>query len=267
MCKYCGDNTCCGDCWSALLACLRRLCCCYGGDAAENDDFTEYRQEEAIPLLEKSSKSTSSSDDEDEYWGSGGPMSKPGDIVGEKPPLKKGYNCWGWAVAPLTGRLEAWDPPNCSEIETHEEFVEKVFLYIKGLVGESNVEQLSKTEMEEKIKDVNEHQMIIALRTGKTISSSASGTASVKITYHFAKYIFGQWTYKDGEPGPLIAYKVGPHPSLEPDSVWRFHDGLVKNWGDRKFLRDQSGAIIKEPHYTSGTVYFLINLEAKLKSE
>ena len=34
MCKYCGDNTCCGDCWSALLACLRRLCCCYGGDAA-----------------------------------------------------------------------------------------------------------------------------------------------------------------------------------------------------------------------------------------
>ncbi len=265
MCRYCGDSTCCGGCWSELLTCLRQLCCCYGGDIEDND-LTEYRQEGTIPFLEKDS-TESNSDDKDEYWGSGGPMNEPGDIENKKPFLKKGYNCWGWAVVPLTEELKAWDPPNCSESETHDNFIEKVFEYIKVLVGESNVKQLPKAEMEKIIGNVSNDQMVIALRTGELISQSGSGRASVKIAYHFAKYIFGQWTYKDGEQGVLVAYKTKEPPSLEPDTVWTYHKGLVTKAGDRKFLRDQTGNITKKPHYTSKTVYFLINLKNKLKSK
>lgn len=76
MCRYCGDSTCCGDCWSALLARLQQLFCCFGVKYPKYSPVID--EELGADILHDTEISISDSEFDDGY--------KPGQINGFRVP-------------------------------------------------------------------------------------------------------------------------------------------------------------------------------------
>ncbi len=258
MCKCCGHSTCCGGCWSALLACLRRLCCCcYGSDFYVPQPLKALHSPE--PSDDTSSISSRSSIDMTELAVTRDGMLHPdyGDDI--KHALKAPYNCWCWSISPLTHSLKWEDPPDIDQVSDVHTLAQKVTSYLTTNFG-CAIAQYNKDNILPVLANLQRNKFVIAMRVGSP--AKLSGVRH-PISYHFARYIFGQWSYKDGGPGRLIMAS-SDEPTLEPDSFWKEHDDLTYTRNRiRRFPRNPDGTV-RDDHfvYNSETIYLVVTFQS-----
>jgi hypothetical protein len=171
--------------------------------------------------------------------------------------LTEPYNCWSWSINPLTHRLTWEDPPNINTVTSVQELAAVVNDYLRTTYGCTIVQYEGATVVEH-LQAIDGNQFVIAMRTG------APAGDHHPISYHFARYIFGQWSYKDGAQGRLIMARANT-PELEPDSFWKEHDDMTHmRTGTRRFPcnTDSERRTILNNNivYTSKTIYLIITL-------
>lgn len=169
--------------------------------------------------------------------------------------LPKSYNCWCWSISPLTHRLEWVDPPNIETVNSVEDLAHVVSNYIRDTFN-CTVEQYERDNILQHLGGLNKNQFVIAMRTGAPALAGKH-----PISYHFARYMFGQWSYKDGGAGRLIMAR-SKNPVLEPDCFWKEHDDVTHlPTGTRRFPRNSDHTVRRDNFvYNSTTAYLVVTL-------
>lgn len=221
MCRYCGDSTCCGGCWGELLACLRQLCCCcFGG----NSDVLDQKDESDVSFDDKTSSEVDGQVDDDfqtEHknfvFVEGVHAISSGFQKPNRDPLPKGnlYNCWGFALQPITKQLVNKNPKCYSPTST------TVDQLAQGIVNEINeLNSLYECSAsgpfptyEDARKGLTNSEYLIAVRVAKPEGGGG---------YHCIRYKDGKWRYKQNSIGALIKMPS----SCDPDNndAWNVYD-------------------------------------------
>ena len=205
---------------------MGKWCDCFRDDLVDDINTivdNNYDPERLNPL--SLSPGSGSSVDEEEVAVTMHSMIHPnhGDNISEV--LRSSYNCWSWSISPLTHRLKWIDPPGIKNVKSVEDLAHVVSEYLRN----------------------NRCTFIQCERDN--------------ISYHFARYIFGQWSYKDGGIGRLIM-ATSQSPTFEPDSFWKEHDDLKhRPTGTRRFPRNPDCTVRRNNFiYYSRTIYLVVTL-------
>ncbi|MDO4477037.1 MAG: hypothetical protein Q4B93_03690 [Clostridia bacterium] len=233
---------------------MGKWCDCFRDDLVDDINTivdNNYDPERLNPL--SLSPGSGSSVDEEEVAVTMHSMIHPnhGDNISEV--LRSSYNCWSWSVSPLTHRLKWIDPPGIKNVKSVEDLAHVVSEYLRN--NRCTFIQCERDNILEHLTNLNENQFVIAMRTGKPAQESHP------ISYHFARYIFGQWSYKDGGIGRLIM-ATSQSPTFEPDSFWKEHDDLKhRPTGTRRFPRNSDDTVRRNHFvYDSKTIYLVVTL-------
>lgn len=228
MCKYCGDNTCRGDCWSALLACLRQLCCCcFEGDHDSQNmfDTSSLQMDESGTSFDDETNSEVDEEADHDFQSEHKNFTfvkevhaiSSGSQKPNREPLTEGklYNCWGFALQPITKKLVNKNPKCYSRNST------TVDQLAQGIVNEINeLNSLYKcsasgpfSTYEDASKELMNREYLIAVR----VANPEGGGG-----YHCIRYKDGEWKYKQNSTGALIEMPSSCNP--DNDDAWNVYD-------------------------------------------
>lgn len=235
---------------------MGKWCDCFRDDLVDDINIivdNSYVPERLNPL--NLSSGSGSSVDEEEIAVTMHSMIHPSHGGNISKTLPKPYNCWCWSISPLTHRLEWVDPPNIETVNSVEDLATVVSNYVRDTFN-CTVEQFGRNNILQRLGGLNENQFVIAMRVG-----AHALIGKHPISYHFARYMFGQWSYKDGGGGRLIMAR-SENPDLEPDSFWKEHDDVTHvPTGTRRFPRNSDHTVRRDNFvYDSTTVYLVVTL-------
>lgn len=283
ICIYCKDPACNGKCWRWAIGKLKEVCCCCASPPFPEkfSIFNEINQEQLSPMR-KTDRTTASYREKTEpdfhnlgwEWANGPDNSddETHDVIAkanENPyigqPVVGNYNCFSWAVSPVTGILGVFNPPGIdNRVQfTVDQLQRATITFLrkrgcKGITASNNLKSLMNSCACSRACGYN--TLIIAMRVSDTKYDKDNNQYN---DYHFVKYWNGIWSHKPGPNGKL--FKVNcPNDGTLPDTVWRGH--AIYSHADPDGTRasfervSKYGQVNVNPLYKKPTKYVKVNV-------
>ncbi|MBQ6143667.1 MAG: hypothetical protein IJI84_04215 [Clostridia bacterium] len=289
MCKYCGNDTCCGNCWSSLISCLEQLVCCCDCNCSYPHPYYDipisnvgidigtknpYAYKQTEPLLhideyksdntESDNSSTHSSDDPDRLVVTINPNQLPSKQ--ELIVIDTMFNCWSWANNPISNLLaNSWPAglPNEGTLYNIQTLMEATKIYLN--------EMLTKNKIIEYTEITGKNTCVIDFMKNNKLELKQKLIWGLRVSkynkdFHYIRWYLGEWSEKEGTMlGIFKGSASAPVYDFEPDSMWAAATTNLKNPKKVKFPRNpKTGKVQKESVYASPTIYYLITLPLNL---
>ena len=178
------------------------------------------------------------------------------------------YNCWSWAINPISGLLTSCNPPNINDGQeyTIDQMKTATVKYLNAMKKQTKLIGYSEAKTDEEVKkfiaeagDKNRNKLVIGLRVSEDLSCF---NPLHKWDYHYIRWYLGQWSAKGGESG-IVVKNFGPSTTdIEPETMW--FATLINQEEERVRLARSDrgkGEVLKNPIYKGPTTYYLITIK------
>ncbi len=232
------------------------------------DNIVEYAQTSPLVPISKGLEGSppSSEDDEQAY------VTKLSWMLPSQPEsdaTRTYYNCWLWALNPLTSKFELTDTEGFPKMGTNVSVSELAEIVKRKIIAKHTCKSCTIHSESELLSEIlpnlgkYEPCYIIAMR----VSGADSGD------YHFARYLYGQWSHKVGWEG-RVQVSIKTTNGLPPEGFWEHRTvdrenrnagaGPIKNPNRIVIPRDATTTkLLHIVKYPSPSMYVLVQLQTE----